>query len=162
VTLGLRKIRQQRERKVNEESPRVPSVDERQIVVGVDGSSCAIRALAYAARQAVYTDAVLFVVCAYGMIPVEDSLMIPIGLIKDEATRVVREALDLAGEIAPEVVTKGECVLGSPGVILVAASEHASGLVVGTRGHGHLRDMLLGSVSEYVLHHAPCTTTVVR
>ena len=118
--------------------------------------------LEYAAGQAAQSDAVLFVVCVYGMIPVEDSLMIHIGLTKDEAAAVVRQALDLAGEIAPEVVTKGECVLGAPGPILVSASEHAAELVVGTRGHGHLRCLILGSVSEYVLHHASCTTTVVR
>lgn len=147
---------------VRDDNPTVARDGELRIVIGVDGSPCATRALAYAVGQAAHTNAALMVVCVYGMIPVEDALMIPIGLIKDEAAAVVRQALELATDIAPEVVTKGECVLGAPGPVLVAASEHASELVVGTRGHGHLHDLLLGSVSEYVLHHAPCTTTVVR
>jgi nucleotide-binding universal stress UspA family protein len=34
--------------------------------------------------------------------------------------------------------------------------------VTGTRGRGQIVGAVLGSVSEYVLHHAHCTTTIVR
>jgi nucleotide-binding universal stress UspA family protein len=42
------------------------------------------------------------------------------------------------------------------------ASEGAEPLVVGSRGHGALADMLLGSVSTYCVHHAHCPVTVIR
>jgi nucleotide-binding universal stress UspA family protein len=130
--------------------------------VGVEGSSSASRALDYAAHDAARRGAVLLVVCVYGMPPSGTTLTLPIGLLEGDAESVLRQALEHVGEITPEVVAKPEAVLGSPGRALVGMSETASALVVGTRGHGHLTGMLLGSVSEYVVHDAACTTTVVR
>lgn len=45
--------------------------------------------------------------------------------------------------------------------VLTESSEHALGLVVGTRGHGGFTGMLLGSVSKGVLHHARCLVITV-
>jgi nucleotide-binding universal stress UspA family protein len=147
---------------MNEEKLAVRSGPESRIVVGVDGSPSATRALEYAAHDAARTGALLLVVCVYGMPPSGTTLTFPIGLLEEDAEAVLRRALAHVGEITPEVVAKGDAVLGSPGRVLVEASETASALVVGTRGHGHFAGMLLGSVSEYVVHHATCTTTVVR
>jgi nucleotide-binding universal stress UspA family protein len=144
------------------EIPTVQAYGEPRIVVGVDGSSYAASALDYASYQAERMDALLLVVCAYGMLPVEDSLIIPINLIHDDAAIVVREAVERVGEMAPDVVAKGEIVLGSPGPTLVEESEGALALVVGTRGHEDIVGARLGSVSEYVVHYATCTTIVVR
>ncbi|RCW39632.1 universal stress protein family protein [Halopolyspora algeriensis] len=41
-------------------------------------------------------------------------------------------------------------------------SEDADLLVVGNRGHGTFTRALLGSVSQYCMHHAPCPVVVVR
>jgi nucleotide-binding universal stress UspA family protein len=46
--------------------------------------------------------------------------------------------------------------------VLSHVSEGASALVVGTWGHGQIVGALLGLVSEYVVHHAHSSTTVVR
>ena len=143
-------------------TPTVQAYGEPHIVVGVDGSSYATSALDYAAHQAERMGALLLVVCAYGMLPVGDSLIIPINLIHDEAAIVVREAVERVVEKAPDVVAKGELVLGSPGPTLVEESEEALALVVGTRGQGDIGGARLGSVSEYVVHHATCTTIVVH
>lgn len=53
---------------------------------------------------------------------------------------------------------------GGPGVTIceVAAEESFDLIVVGSHGSGVIRRMLLGSVSHYVLHHAPCPVLVVR
>ncbi len=147
---------------MSEETPTVRSGAGSRIVVGIDGSPSATRALEYAAHEAARAGALLFVVCVYGMPPSGTTLTLPIGLLEDDAESVLRQGLEHVGEITPGVVAKGEAVLGSPGRVLVDMSETASALVVGTRGHGHLAGMLLGSVSEYVVHHAACTTTVVR
>ena len=53
---------------------------------------------------------------------------------------------------------------GRPGEVLVkvAEEEDADVIVVGTRGHGKLRRAIMGTVSDYVTHHAPCPVMVCR
>ena len=55
---------------------------------------------------------------------------------------------------------------GKPGeaIIEAAVKESPAAIVMGSRGLGKIRRTLLGSVSEYVTHHAParCAVTVVR
>lgn len=53
---------------------------------------------------------------------------------------------------------------GQPGPALcqLAAEAGASALIVGSRGRGGLRRALLGSVSDYVVRHAPCSVIVSR
>lgn len=133
---------------------------ELRIVVGVDGSDCSKRALDYAARQASQAGAVLHVVGVYN-VPVEGS-WVGTGMLHEDATTVVKEGLARVEEIEPDLVAEGEVTLGVPGPVLADVARGASALVVGTRGHGHMAGIILGSVSEYVLHHATCTTTIVR
>lgn len=54
--------------------------------------------------------------------------------------------------------------MGEPGAQLceVAKTWGANLIVVGRRGHQGLREVLLGSVSNYVLHRAPCSVMVVQ
>ena len=136
------------------------SSGERRIVVGLDGSDCAKRALDYAADEAAQSGAILQIVSIYN-IPTEGS-WIRTGLFHEDAITVVTDAIGQVKCIEPDLVTKGEATLGVPGPVLAEVAEGASGLVVGTRGHGEVAGVILGSVSEYVLHHANCTTTIVR
>ncbi|MFQ4146723.1 universal stress protein [Chlorogloeopsis sp. ULAP02] len=54
--------------------------------------------------------------------------------------------------------------LGSPGRVIcdLASSWGADLIVVGRRGHSGMAELFLGSVSNYVLHHAPCSVHVVH
>jgi nucleotide-binding universal stress UspA family protein len=54
--------------------------------------------------------------------------------------------------------------VGDPGgaICTVARDIDADVIVLGSRGRGVVKRVLLGSVSEYVLHHAPCPVLVVR
>ena len=53
-------------------------------------------------------------------------------------------------------------VHGHPAPALLAESQRASLVVVGSRGHGEFAGMLLGSVSEYLATHAHCPVVIVR
>ncbi|MEU2337905.1 universal stress protein [Streptomyces sp. NPDC006654] len=80
---------------------------------------------------------------------------------QQECRRLLSETV--AGRRAryPDVELRHELVVGHPVQVLADASAHALGLVVGTRGRGGFTGMLLGSVSQGVLHHARCPVIAV-
>ena len=49
----------------------------------------------------------------------------------------------------------------NPADALLDAARDAGLLVVGTRGHGGFKGLLLGSVSQQASHHAPCPVVIV-
>ena len=53
---------------------------------------------------------------------------------------------------------------GDPGTIICAVAERmaADVVIIGSHGHGWLQRVLIGSVSNHVLHHAPCPVLVMR
>ena len=130
--------------------------------MGIDGSACATRAVEFAVKEAARWGALLHVVTVYHEMPAEGGFIVPLGLFQESAEAIVSDALRRAEELEPTVVVKGEAVLDVPGPALAQVSNGAGALVVGTPGHHELTGLLLGSVSEYVLHHATCTTIVVR
>lgn len=73
----------------------------------------------------------------------------------EELARLVR-LLDVPAETRVEI--------GEPGVTIcdVATEVGADVVILGSHGHGWLQRVLLGSVSHYVLHHAPCPVVVMR
>jgi nucleotide-binding universal stress UspA family protein len=134
---------------------------ELRIVVGVDGSECAERALQFAAHEASRWGALLHVVSAYEIPPNAGWVTVPLEPFAEAARASVDSAVARVHELEPAVVTKGEPAHGFAGNVLVAASQGASLLVVGTRGRGEVRSLVLGSVSEHCVHHALCPVTIV-
>lgn len=65
---------------------------------------------------------------------------------------------------AAGVTTEFTQNVGNPGRIIcdLAHSCDADLIVMGRRGHSRLMELFLGSVSNYVLHHAPCSVHVVH
>jgi nucleotide-binding universal stress UspA family protein len=53
---------------------------------------------------------------------------------------------------------------GDPGKLICEAAEnwHADTIIMGRRGRSGLQEVLLGSVSNYVLHHAPCSVMIIQ
>jgi nucleotide-binding universal stress UspA family protein len=65
------------------------------------------------------------------------------------------------GEQAREVSITVEARAGHPGEVLVDAAKDAELLVVGHRGRGSVRSVLLGSVGLFCVLHAECPITIV-
>lgn len=65
---------------------------------------------------------------------------------------------------AAGVTTEFTLNLGNPGraICTLARTWEADLLVTGRRGHSGLSEWVLGSVSNYVLHHAPCSVLTVQ
>jgi nucleotide-binding universal stress UspA family protein len=81
---------------------------------------------------------------------------------RESAEPVVREAVAEAERLQPSVKHEGKTIEGHPAEVLLEEARDASLIVVGNRGRGGFASLLLGSVSQQVVHHAPCPVTVVR
>jgi nucleotide-binding universal stress UspA family protein len=63
---------------------------------------------------------------------------------------------------ADDLEIEREIVVGDAADVLINAVGSDDLLVVGSRGHGEFAELLLGSVSQYCAHHAPCPVVIVR
>jgi nucleotide-binding universal stress UspA family protein len=145
------------------------------IVLATDGSDDARRAEAFLERWPRDRGTrVRVVTAAQTAPPIEAGL--PVGLSDevmasyqrgvDDARRQVREIADAAALrlVQAGLDATGEARDGDPSHVIVEAARAAgAGLIVmGTRGHGGLTRMVLGSVARNVLLHARCSVLVVR
>lgn len=142
------------------------SGDDGEIVVGVDGSKQSRLALEWALAEAAVRGVRLVAVHAqWPVIVPEAAAFGPFGEVVDlaaDGAAMVRGALTDAGADELGVPVHLRVVPGSAAsALLDAAAATASLLVVGSRGRGGFRGLLLGSVSQHVVHHAPCVTVVV-
>ena len=137
------------------------------IVVGVDGSDGAREALRFALEEARLRDAAVRIVAAwhvpvagYGgaLVPSDPELVDRLG---PDARRAVERALAAAGDLANDVEVETLIREGVPARVLLEAAQDADLLVVGSRGLGGFRGLLLGSVSQQCAHHAPCPLVIV-
>ncbi|MFI7065243.1 universal stress protein [Kribbella sp. NPDC050124] len=138
-----------------------------EVVVGVDGSGLSLDAVEFAYEAAQARRARLIAVMAWHD-PVSTGPDDPLPVVYDLDALEQQSAALLAESIAghreryPDVAVRQELVHGRPDDVLVAAGRTADLLVVGSRGHGAFRGLLLGSTSRSLVHHAPCPVAVVR
>lgn len=138
------------------------------ITVGFDGSPGAERALQWAMAEAA-TRRVLLTVLAVHPAPASAWTGHPITVPADEAAvqRARRAAEETVAKVAAEVGDSGaalvtvRAVSGFPAEALLEASADADLVVVGSRGTNPVRRLLVGSVSNEVLHHAHCPVVIV-
>ncbi len=62
----------------------------------------------------------------------------------------------------PLVTSRVEGGDAGPMITWVAEHEGSDVVVVGSHGHGFFKRMVMGSVSQHVLHHSPCPVLLVR
>jgi nucleotide-binding universal stress UspA family protein len=135
--------------------------NEREIVVGVDGSEHSTDAVKWAAREARLREAVLRLICVAPIgsdidfdWSVDDSLA--------ESQEIVDHAREAAEAFEPTVVARGEVLVGPVAETLVGASEVTDLLVVGARGAGALSEFFLGSISRACVSEARCPVVIVH
>ena len=137
------------------------------ILVGHDGSKCAQEALGWAARLAARADMDLHVLRAWSLMSAPRPSSWSPGYVPPlaEYEQAVHDELSrhvAAAGLDPAVRVTCHVVHTSPAQGMIAAAAGADLLVVGARGRGGFAGLLLGSVSDQVVHHAPCPVTVVR
>ncbi|MFG1813535.1 universal stress protein [Kribbella sp. NPDC049174] len=147
--------------------PRWRSEGADGIVVGVDGSPTSSAAIDFAFAQAQARNTTLTAVLAWhdpvrtgpgDMLP----LVYDLDALEQQAATVLAESIAGRSETYPDVLVKQELVRGHADDVLIDTGRTAELLVVGSRGRGAFRGLLLGSTSRSLVHYAPCPVAVVR
>ena len=138
------------------------------IIVGIDGSTSARLAARWAAREADLRHADLILVSAWNMpldgynfgdVPFSEEALKSLEI---EAEERLAEAAEDARSVATNLWIMTQAVQGQAASVLMHASRHADLLVLGSRGLGGFRELLLGSVGQQCVNHASCPVVVVR
>ena len=140
----------------------------RPIVVGVDGSKAAERAVRWAAHEAQRRHVPVRVVQAVGWAPPlhqytdrsfgPDPRAVLVGAAREE----LAAAAKVAAAAAPDVVVEQQVLDGFPVPRLIDEAATAQLVVVGDRGRGGVVGLLLGSVAATLAARGACPVVVVR
>lgn len=140
------------------------------VVVGFDGSDAARAALEFGLEEARLRGCRLRVVCAWhyplagymggGFEPPGPRL--EPGEMQRAAEAELDAALETLGPGREAVAVERRVREGAAAAVLLEEASDAALLVVGSRGHGGFAGLLLGSVSQQCVAHAPCPVAVVH
>lgn len=140
--------------------------DSGRIVVGVDGSESSIGALEFACRMAELTGDKIVALRAwypatvvadrYGYLPHASTDTM------EAAEAELRRMVDEARAAHPDVSVEGEMFNSAAERALTDAADNASLVVVGSRGHRAVGEVLMGSVGQALLHHAHCPVAIIH
>lgn len=141
-----------------------------RIVVGVDGSAASGEALRWALTQAARTGADIdAVACWHWPASASGYGYAPYVAFDNERAAGTQKAADAAAADAVaatkgtgDVVIRTRVLEGYPAKVLIEAAVGADLLVVGSRGHGELAGMLLGSVGLHCASHSPCPVVIIH
>jgi nucleotide-binding universal stress UspA family protein len=148
-----------------------PSDEERRaapILVGFDGSEPSRSALNWAMRVAQARGNSVVAISTYAIPAIAMSApgfsLEPANVqeLADYTRDTVAGAVSHASAGHPAVKVEARVVEGPAAEVLIDASQRASLLVVGSRGHGGFVGLLLGSVSQRCVTHAHCPVMVMR
>ena len=138
------------------------------IVAATDGSEESLRAVDWAAREAVLRGAPLRIVSAASLLPRmvgsegHSQYQTVSDVIRKDSDVALTAAAARAAKVAPDLLIDTDHLEGAPAEAVTEAGSGALMLVVGSRGVGAFTAMILGSVSRYVATHASSPVVVVR
>ena len=134
-----------------------------RVVVGVDGSPSSGAALQWALAEPGRRAATVEVMHAWDVPiivgPLPGSYSYDTAGLEEAAHALVDRMVDEAG--VPGVAVDRQVVAGGPASVLLDAAEGAGLVIVGRRGLGGFRRLLLRSVSDHLARHAPCPVVVI-
>ena len=139
------------------------------VMVGYDGSTMSQTAAHWAAREAVARG--LPLVLAHAFTPpiggFSDGYISSVGAdvvatMQDSADASLLEMVAALTAVHPQLDVQHKVLVASPSAALIEASNDATLLVVGSRGLGGFRGLILGSVGVQVATHSQCPTVVLR
>ncbi|WP_129337009.1 universal stress protein [Cellulomonas endophytica] len=143
-----------------------PQTARGPVVVGVDGSPLSEQAIALAFDRASRLACPLVAVHAWDLPtivgPTPAWTPDEVEELRTAEKALMAESLAGHSERYPDVEVRAQVARGSAASVLLGAAHDAALLVVGSRGRGGFRGLLLGSVSQAVIHHATCPVLVVR
>jgi nucleotide-binding universal stress UspA family protein len=132
------------------------------VVVGIDGSEESVQALRWAVRYAEAFGHRVTAVIAWRPVSLYGYQTVVGSKGQDEfAGETVRDAVAKVLADGSEVAVDRRVRRGVPAEVMVEESRGADLLVIGSRGLGAFSGMLLGSVSNFCIHHALCPVVVV-
>lgn len=137
------------------------------VVVGVDGSSAALAAVAWAARSCALHSAPLRLVHAYtlptrGYPEVISSARELRSAMYDQGRMWLSQAVAVARSETPNVPVEHDLRMEHPVPVLLAESARARQVVVGSQGLGGFTGALVGSTAVALSTHGECPVVVVR
>jgi nucleotide-binding universal stress UspA family protein len=136
------------------------------VIAGADGSQESLRAVEWAAREAVLRGTSLRIVTIAVLPPrmtpnpaTPDTVA---GTIEHSMSQALAAAAQRAAAVAPALSVDTQLMTGSPDEVLIGVAPEASMLVLGSRGSGGFSALILGSVSRYLATNAPVPVVVAR
>lgn len=136
------------------------------ILLAVDGSEHSLNAARSAAQLArSMNSADLRIAVVYDSIPPllgDPDFQVILNARLDDTEKILQSAVKEVGEVPSTVST--ETIAGDPAeaIIKIAETRKCDLIVMGSRGLGRLAGLVLGSVSQKVVSHAPCPVLIVR
>lgn len=135
------------------------------LLVPVDGSDCALRALAYACRR--FKQGGFDALVALNVQPpLPSSRFVTKQMIREHQARLADEALAPARALAArlKVPCRSGFAVGSPAAAIMGSAKKARGdeIVMGTRGLGRWKGLLIGSTATKVIQLADVPVTLVK
>lgn len=136
------------------------------VLVGVDGSDSATRAVRWAAREAARRGAPLALVSVWTPVPPGVPHAATLGPYEDglieQGRQWLADAAAAAAQEEPDVPVTTRLAGGSVAGQLVGRSAAAGLVVLGSRGLGGFTGLLVGSIAVAVATHGHCPVVVVR
>ena len=136
-----------------------------KILVCVDGSECANRAVKYAAQFAKNYKADLTVIYVIESERSKKKLASDdYGDEQHKAKKIMKDAEGIISQVAPDIIVDRRVAVGpiSAEIVRIAEDGKFDSIVVGTKGRRGLTRMLMGSVADDVVHYSHCPVVVVR
>ncbi len=136
------------------------------VIVGIDGSEQSMQALRFAAGEAELRKVPLRVVHAFE-VPITGAWSAGAAIDPEPFEQIARRLLDgaltaLGDELDGLGVVERVVAPGGAVSVILERAKKDDLVVVGSRGRGGFTGLLLGSVSQQVVLHAPCPVVVVR